>query len=65
MNGEQAVPDVAEDKFVIHVTKPPGPPKSEINVIKETIKINHVVVKPPVRDVEVGTSGVELAESFE
>lgn len=65
MNGEQAVPDVAEDKFVIHVTKPPGPPESEINVIKETIKINHVVVKPPVRDVEVGTSGVELAESFE
>lgn len=65
MNGEQAVPDVAEDKFVIHVTKPPGPPESEINVIKETIKINDVVVKPSVRDVEVGTSGVELAESFE
>ena len=33
MNGEQAVPDVAEDKFVIHVTKRTGPPESEINVI--------------------------------
>ena len=40
MNGEQAVPDVAEDKFVIIVTKPPAPPESEINVVKKTIKID-------------------------
>ena len=35
-NCEQAVPDVAEDKFVIHVTKP-------VVEIKETIKINDVM----------------------
>ena len=31
-NGEQAVPDVAEDKFVIHITRP----NEEVNFIKET-----------------------------
>ena len=65
LNGEQAVPDVAEDSFVIKVTKPPPPPESEINVIKETIKIRDVEIKPPVKDVEVGSDQVELAESFE
>ena len=37
LNREQAVPDVAEDSFVITVTKPPPSSESEINVIKETI----------------------------
>jgi len=59
-NGEQAVPDVAEDKFVIHVTKP-----SCFEENKNTIKIDDVVVKPMVKDVEVGSSHVELSESFE
>lgn len=65
LNGEQAVPDVAEESFVITVTRPPPSPESEINVIKKTIKINDVVVKPPLKDVEVGTEEVELAESVE
>ena len=30
LNGEQAVPDVAEDKFVIHITRP----NEEVNVVK-------------------------------
>jgi hypothetical protein len=65
MNGEQAVPDIAEDRFVIHVTKPPSVQENQINVIKETIKINDTTVKPTVRDVELTTSGVELPESCE
>ena len=32
LNGEQAVPDVAEDKFVIHITRP----NEEVNVVKES-----------------------------
>ena len=44
LNGEQAVPDVAEEKFVIHITRPVG---EEINVVKETIKINEVPVVAP------------------
>tara|TARA_X000000368_G_scaffold345389_2_gene284487 strand:- start:1049 stop:1783 length:735 start_codon:yes stop_codon:yes gene_type:complete len=32
LNGEQAVPDVAEDKFVIHITRP----NEEVNVAKES-----------------------------
>lgn len=65
MNGEQAVPDVAEDKFVITITKPTAPPEAEINVIKETIKIKDVKVIPPLRNVGVGNSEVELGESYE
>ena len=34
LNGEQAVPDVAEDKFVIHITRP----NEEVNVVKESNK---------------------------
>lgn len=50
LNGEQAVPDVAEEKFVIHITRPVG---EEINVVKETIKINQPSKST---DVEQGSS---------
>ena len=36
LNGEQAVPDVAEDKFVIHITRP----NEEVNVLKESNRFN-------------------------
>jgi len=47
-NGEQAIPDIAEDKFVIRVTQPPIVLENKITVVKETVKIN---------DVELGNSG--------
>jgi hypothetical protein len=47
MNGEQTVPDVAEDKFVITVTKSSIPLEPERNVIK-----------PPIKDIKLGTSGL-------
>ena len=50
LNGEQAVPDVAEEKFVIHITRPVS---EEINVVKETIKINQPSKST---DVERGSS---------
>ena len=34
--------------------------ENEIKVVKETIKINNVTVQPPVKDIEVGTSDVEV-----
>tara|TARA_B110000444_G_scaffold158224_2_gene147916 strand:+ start:3579 stop:4304 length:726 start_codon:yes stop_codon:yes gene_type:complete len=46
-NKEQAIPDIAEDKFVIHVTRPPIVPENKITFVKETVKIN---------DVELGNS---------
>jgi len=60
LNSEQAIPDIAEDKFIINVTRPPSQVENEINVVKETIKINNVTVQPPVKDIEVGTSDVEV-----
>ena len=48
LNGEQAVPDVAEDKFVIHVTRPAD------EELKNVVKVNQVSVSGPTRDVEVG-----------
>jgi len=57
LNGEQAIPDIAEEKFVIHITRPLS---KEINVVKETIKINQPSTPT---DVEVASSGVELSEN--
>ena len=51
-NTEQAIPDVAEDKFVIHVTKP--------QIIENEIKINDVLVKRPLKDLEVNNSNLEV-----
>lgn len=51
-NTEQAIPDVAEDKFVIHVTKP--------QIMENEIKINDVLVKPPLKDLEVNNSNLEV-----
>ena len=65
LNGEQAVPDVAEDKFVITVTKPYVQNDSEINIIKETIKVNDVEIKPASKDAKVGISAVQLEENIE
>ena len=47
-NGEQAVPDVAEDKFVIHVTRPAD------EEVKNVVKLTQVSVSGPTKDVEVG-----------
>ena len=60
LNGEQAIPDVAENKFVINVAKPSSVEKNEIDVVKETIKINDVVINSPPKNVELDTSGIEL-----
>tara|TARA_Y100000741_G_scaffold84689_1_gene62350 strand:+ start:5373 stop:6134 length:762 start_codon:yes stop_codon:yes gene_type:complete len=60
LNGEQAIPDIAEEKFVIHVTRPDS---EDINIIKETIKINQI--KPPDvdADIDVASSDIELREN--
>ncbi len=44
MNGEQAIPDVAEDKFVIAVTKPDPIEESENNIVKQPVEIDNVSI---------------------
>ena len=47
-SSEQAIPDIAEDKFVIHVTRPAS------EELKNVVKLDQVSVSGPTRDVEVG-----------